>query len=690
MPVRIALITLLSAGWLCAAVSLYVAPNGSDANSGRSPGSAFSTIARARDEIRRIRKERATPSPVTVFLRGGVYRLREPMVFTPEDSGTAGAPVTYTAYKSERPVVSGGRTISGWTKQGNGVWTATIDDVKAGLWYFNQLFVNGETRRRAHIPNTGFLRVKGFPEGTSKTVDYHKDCQSFEFAPGDIRPDWHNRDDVEVIVYHFWTDSHLPVQSVDTAKNIVTFKHKAGKVFTDDFTENGARYIVENVLEGLDAPGEWYLDRKTGVLSYIPMPGENPAALEIVAPVAPALLRFEGDPAQQKFVEHLRFERLSFEHTLFQLPPGNSNDAQGAASVTAAVEAAGMRDCVFSRCAFRRLGTFAIDLKRGCRRNRIESSELSYLGAGGIRINGGAERDHPLETSRENTIAGNHLHHYGEVYPSAVGILLMNTDGNQVLHNEIDHGWYSGVSVGWKWGYMRSMSRDNRIEWNHIHDIGQGLLSDMGGVYTLGVSPGTVIRYNKIHDVDSNQYGGWGIYHDEGSSHILTEKNLVYRTKYCGLNIHYAKECTIRNNIFAFGHVDQLSLGRVEPHVTAYFQNNIVYWDEGVLMRTNKLDQPYKFWISPKAQWRDQQSTLDSDWNLFFNPKGKLESAAIGKLSLVDWQKRGKDAHSLFADPLFVDPARNDFRLRAESPAFRLGFEECDWNETGPRGPVGP
>lgn len=671
-----------------AEIALYVAPGGSDQNPGSSPARPFATLERARDEARRLKSKGA----VTVYLRAGVHSLSRPLVLTPEDSGREGAPITYAAYAGERPVVSGGRAVRGWTRGANGVWTAVIPDVQAGRWYFNQLYVNGKLRRRARIPNEGFLRVAGMPEGTPKTVNYHKDCQTFEFKPGDLRPDWRNLDDVEVIVYHFWTDSHLPIQSIDTQKNLVTFKHKAGKVFSDDYTEDGARYIVENVYEGLDAPGEWYLDRKTGVLSYIPMAGEDMKTAQVIAPYAPALLSIEGDPVNGKFVEHIRFRGLTFEHTSFQLPPGNSNDKQGSASVPAAITAQGMRHCEFDRCAIRNLGTFAFELKQGCRYNRFTANELAYLAAGGFRIDGGTERDHPLTRSGNNVIADNHLHHWGEVYPSAVGILLMNTNGNQILHNHIHHGWYSAVSLGWKWGYWRSVSRDNVVEWNHIHDIGQGLLSDMGGIYTLGVSPGTVLRYNKIHNVDANHYGGWGIYFDEGSTHILAEKNLVYDTKYCGFNIHYAKECTVRNNIFAFGRIDQLSLGRVEPHVSVYFENNIVYWKEGVLMRQDKRDKPYKMWISPKPKQDAVEftSTVDSDWNIFFNPTHGPEAALIGKSNFAEWQKRGKDRHSLWADPRFVNADARDFRLRPDSPAFGLGFEEFDLSRVGPRTPAGP
>jgi len=226
--------------------TFVVSPNGDDRGDGTG-ARPFATIARARDAIRELKRTGPLDEPVTVVLRGGTYRLAEPVVFTHEDSGTQACPITYTADKGERPVLSGGRRIAGWRK-GTGVWTVELPDVKKGAWRFRQLYVNGQARRRARIPNKGFLRVAGFPDG-GRNVHYHTDCQRFEYKPGDLKPTWTNLTDVEVIVYHYWTDSHLPIRSLDTTTNIVTFAHKAGKVFTDDFLNVGARYVVENVYE---------------------------------------------------------------------------------------------------------------------------------------------------------------------------------------------------------------------------------------------------------------------------------------------------------------------------------------------------------------------------------------------------------------------------------------------------------
>ena len=673
--------------------SFIVAPNGDDSGDGTG-AKPFATIARARDAVREMKRAGRLDEPVTVYLRAGTYLLTEPVVFTHEDSGTEACPVTYTAYKGERAVLSGGRRITGWRKGEGGVWTVDLPDVKKGTWRFRQLYVNGQARGRARIPNQGFLRVVGFPDG-GRDVHYHTDCQRFEYKPGDIKPTWTNLTDVEVIVYHYWTDSHLPIRSLDTKTNIVTFAHKAGKVFTDDFLNVGARYVVENVYEGLDAPGEWYLNRKTGALSYIPMPGEDMNAVEVIAPVSPAHIVLKGDAVQGRPVEHLAFRNLTFMHTNFELPVGNSNDRQGSSSVPAAIVLTGAKHCSFEHCRISNLGTFAFELTNGCTDNRFRFNEITHVAAGAFRVGGGSHKHPPLDRTGRNTITDNKISYYGDEYPSAVGILLTHTFGNTVAHNHIHHGWYTGISIGWVWGYGPSVSRDNRIEHNHIHDIGQGLLSDMGGIYTLGVSPGTVIRGNLIHDVEANHYGGWGIYNDEGSSHILIEDNIVYRTKFAGYNIHYAKEITVRNNIFALGRIEQLTRGRNEPHRSVTFENNIVYWTQGALLAKNWKDVPYEFHYQPIKQkghtgTRTTTSTFEMDWNVYFNPKQKLDQVKFAGGTWEAWRKRGKDVHSLYVDPQFMDVAKFDFRLKPTSPALKLGFRPIDMSTVGPRGKAGP
>lgn len=656
--------------------TFYVSSSGDDSNQGTFE-KPFRTIQKALDGS-------IGTEVNTICLRGGTYFLQIPLLLHPEHSMSKSLKITN--YEFEKAVISGGKQLTGWKQQRNGLWMTDIPEVKNGNWSFRQIYVNGSLRHRARKPNEGFLRVKGMPEGTPKTVNYHTDCQTFEFAEGDIRSDWKNPEDVEVIVYHFWTDSHLPIQSIDDKKNLVTFKHKAGKTFTDDFSEDGARYIVENVFEELDFPGEWYLDKKSGKCYYYPQPEEKIGNTTIMAPVAEQLLVMHGDPLNNKNITGIKFDNIEFCYTNFELPEGNSNDRQGSASIPAAISLKGVHECSFTRCRFINLGTWAFEILEGCTNNTFSLNEIGNIAAGGFRVNGGYYKEHPFLHTSGNQITLNHIHNYGDVYPSAVGILLQHTFENNISNNDIHDGYYTGISIGWQWGYQRSISRDNLIEYNHIHHIGKGLLSDMGAIYTLGVSPGTKIRNNLIHDVDANHYGGWGIYHDEGSTHLLVENNVVYNTKFAAFNIHFAKEVTVRNNIFALGRLQQINRTRVDPHKSVFFEQNIVYWKEGNLLDGKWKDEPYKFYFHSKNEsgTREVSETFDMNYNLYFNPSKSLDQIVFGnKQNWTGWKAMGKDVNSVYEDPLFEDVEKYNFTLKPDSPAFKLGFKQIDLSKTG-------
>jgi parallel beta-helix repeat protein len=233
---------------------------------------------------------------------------------------------------------------------------------------------------------------------------------------------------------------------------------------------------------------------------------------------------------------------------------------------------------------------------------------------------------------------------------------------------------------------MPSVSFGNDISHNHIHDIGKGVLSDMGGIYTLGVSTGTRLTHNLIHGIDARHYGGWGLYNDEGSTGILLEDNVVYDTKFSGYHMHYGRECIVRNNIFGGGRIDQLARTRRMAHISFYFYNNIVYWTQGKLHSGN-WDDPddYDFVFHPDHV-RKLRKTTECDWNLYFNPNMKRKDVRFGPdLAWEEWQARGEDVHSVWADPKFANPAAYDFTLPPDSPAFKLGFRPIDLSAVGPR-----
>ena len=407
-------------------VTFYVAPEGNDAWSGDLPqpnaertDGPFATLGRAQQAGRERRHEGGRTAGVTVRIRGE-HRLSRPMVFTPEDSGTAEHPVIYTAYPDETAVLSGGRVIAGWQKADGPLWSVELPEVKTGNWYFRQIFVDGCRARRARSPNEGYFHVESLvdePPGVRWNVGVEK----FRFKSRDIKP-WNDLTNVEVVVYHSWNTSRVRIASVDEQNRVVMFTGPT--VFRPLAWDPEQRYYVENARELLDTPGEWYLDQGSGTLFYWPLPGEDMTRAEVVAPVLGELLRFDGDPDSGKFVDYVYVEGLSFQHADWVLGAKGYGDPQAAVTIPAAVMADGARHCRFEGCEVTRVGTYGVWFRRGCKDNRIVQNHIHDLGAGGVRIGEPAMAATDTAESSRNLVSNNYIHDGGYVYPAGVGFWL--------------------------------------------------------------------------------------------------------------------------------------------------------------------------------------------------------------------------------------------------------------------------
>lgn len=605
-----------------------------------SPDGSISSLVAARDEIRRLRSSgphaHASMEPVTVLVRAGTYRLSEPLNLGPDDSN-----VTWAAYPNEHPVISGGKVIDGWKKLRGSLWSAPA----AGD--FHQFFINGRRAQRARSPNYGYYRIDG-PSSQDKPF-------LLKYRGNDVHKSWEDSGDVEVIALLAWAEIRMPITHVDEAAHTATL---AGNPRPSN-KEVDARYWVENAPDALDMAGEWYLDKKAGTVSYWPMSGENLAQDEVVAPTLQRLVQING-------ASNVTFRGLDFRHSDWSVGPKGYADTQAATEAPSAIEAVAADHITIEKCRFSELGGYAIWLGRGSKHGRIAGNQIFDMGAGGVKIGETGRRTEEADQNYENTISDNEIHNLGLVYPAAIGVWVAQSSRNNISHNDIHDLFYTAISVGWTWGYAANSCNHNIIEFNHLYNIGKGVLSDMGAIYTLGVQAGTVIRNNLIHDVTSFTYGGWGIYPDEGSSDLVIENNIVYRTKSAGFHQHYGANNVVRNNVFALGSEYQLMRTRAEDHVSFTFDRNIVYFDSGMLLGSN---------------WTGGQFHMNH--NIYWDARGNPIRPA-GK-SWEEWIASGQDTDSLIADPLFAGPSSGNFKLSPKSPAWNLGWKAIDMSTVGPR-----
>ena len=653
------------------AQTFFVATTGDD----KAPGTRerpLASITEARNRVRELRRQRVLSDTVFVKIFSGNYFLTEPVTFLGEDAGTAQSPTVYTSATGERPVFYGGIETGRFEAVSPNLWRVYIPEVAKYGFYFEQLYINGERRFRAQTPNRGnFNMVKRVDEtildsvGETRTPGFatqkvimHEEALSFlnEIDPKELN-------DVLIVFYHKWDNTRRKPTHVnikDTAFYLV------GQVMrSSNILDGNSRYIVENYRKALDAPGEWFLQRD-GYLYYIPMPGEKPETTRCMFPVIERFITIEGN--SDKLVEHIRFDNLSFQVAAYHTPPNGNNPAQAASPIEATVMIDHAKNIDFLNCDISQTGIHAIWFRENSSYSRVEHCHLYDLGGGGVKI--GTMRTPGGKIITNHIVVHNNIiQHGGFVFPAAVGVIIFDAHDNEITHNDIADFRYSGLSVGWVWGYASSPSVRNKVEFNHVHHLGWGELSDMGGIYTLGDAEGTTVSNNVFHHIYSYDYGGWGLYTDEGTKGILMENNLVYACKNAGFHQHYGKDNIIRNNILAFIRKSAIEISRVEEHLSYTFTNNIIYQDKGAII---------------EDVWGGNNGikiNVNYDQNCYWKA-GDLSPGFYG-LSFAEWKKLGRDKNSIIANPLFVDPDNYDFRFKNNSVARKIKFKPFDYTKAG-------
>ncbi len=649
---------------------IHVAPDGNDNNPGTSK-KPLATLQGAQNAIYNLKKKGSLKDTIHIFLHDGTWHIDQPVILKFIDSGSDQYPVVFEADENAHPVISGGIELTRITQRDDGIWETNPGVAPpSGI---SDLYVNGRRAIPARTPNKGegFFYMKKveqkiledgggrFPKRATQYIYLEADARE---AIKKIKPE--ETDILTLHAFFKWDNMIRHIDSIDYKEGIITSTGQGLKPW-NSFTRQ-TRFFLSGYEASLDQPGEW-LVTADGRILYFPMPGEVYEHTQLTIPIQEKLLVIQGKPDSQAFVQNIIFRGITFSYANYPLPIEGFEPAQAASTVDAAITIDGAKNIIFENCTFNHTGQHGLWFRQGCENIIVKNCYIYDLGAGGVRI-GETKIQHDTLLSTGNIhLINNIIQSGGLRYPSAVGVWIGQSGNNSVIHNDIGDFRYTGVSVGWVWGYADSPAKNNKILYNHIHHIGWALLSDMAGVYTLGISEGTEVSHNVVHDIYAYSYGGWGLYPDEGSSHIKMENNLVYNTKTGGFHQHYGRENIIRNNIFAFSKLYQLQCTRVEDHLSFSFYNNIVLFDKGILL---------------DGAWKNIRIKMDS--NTYWNTKSS--EFKFAGLSFSKWQSLGHDIHSQIGDPYFVEPEKHDFNFKNLDNIEKTGFKPFVYSTAGVEG----
>lgn len=669
--------------------SYYVATNGDDRNPG-TLAAPFRTISKARDVVR-TRIAAGMTSDIAVNLRGGTYYLDSALRFDERDSGRDGYRITYRNYGQERPTIVGGRRIEGWQPYRDGIYRAPVADG----WEFFSLYQGDSRARMARTPNTGFFTF----EGTNTTDS----AQYFRYRAVDI-PAGFDITDAQVVAYtaiRNWS-SVRPIAAVDTATRTVTVNPR------NDFPYSDSReYFLQGALEFLDQPGEFHLDTDADFLYYKPTSSDI-GNLTIIAPTTQRVLEVVGSSAATP-VRNLTFEGLSLKLSDFTENFSKPIGVSGAGGTNADPESIrhglvfleNAEAITIRNCSIVGAGFSGVYLNKHAQNIVIEGNTIDNSGYHGVNLqgwllgSGGFTSVPAAYVNKHNTVSGNRILNSG-VFAIAhgSGIWMYQSGDNLITHNEISGAPRYGVSVKGHIGLTEGQTiygqvvsfanhwdflfgRNNTISFNNIHSVMQAS-SDGGAIESWGSGKNNLIDTNRIHHASRSFGDSYGIYLDDAADYWTIINNVIHDLGDTPVFLK-GKYNVFTNNIVANNASDRF----LRTYEMVQQSNDNHQYTRNIFYNTDpRAKFVYHFFAY------EDDTVAASDNNVVFNQTGLYEVSGIpGEDSWVNWKSLygGKyDQNSVIADPLFINVAADDYRLRSNSPAYALGFQDINIGAIGP------
>lgn len=657
----------------------YVSLDGDDSWSGQLPepndtgtDGPFRSLERAQNAIRELKRAGTLPGDgMTVFIRGGRYPVTSTLRFSAKDAGTKDCPVTWRAQPGEEVVFHGGVVLSGFKPVTDTAVLKRIDQefrdkivqtdlATQGITDYGEidprsgrrmeLYFQHKFMEIARYPNDDWVVIADVPQTGEKMINRGLDRDKSpvprgrhygRFTYDGDRPNrWAENDDIWMHGYwtYDWSDQHLLVDKIDKVKRDIYPKEPHhGYGYT-----KGQRYYFLNILEELDSPGEWYLDRSNGILYFWPPSqiGEDDVSASVMEDVI-----------------------ISLEETSFV----TIRDILFECSRSTAVTVRGGSNNLIGGCTMRNLGQTVAAVSGGTN-NGITGCDIYDVAAGGIGVNGG---DRTTLTPAGNYATNNHIHHYGERVKTYQPALSVHGVGNRLAHNLIHDAPHSGVQFS---------GNENILEFNEIHHIAKET-GDVGAFYTgrNWTIRGNIIRHNYFHHLlGPGLHGVMAVYLDDGASGMTIYGNVFHQSGRSAF-IGGGHDNTVENNIFVdcepSVHIDARGLGWARPYVVK----------GGSWRMYEKLaDVNYK---EPPFSTKYPKLAAILDHGDPAVPRGNVvvRNISVGGtwLNMDNRIEVTFEGNLVDEDPGFIDRENENFQLKDDSPAYKLGFKRIPIEKIG-------
>lgn len=521
--------------------------------------SPFGSIEAARQTVAEINKN--MQEDIVVYLHGGTYNLKTPIVFKEKDSGTKGHTVTYKAYKKEVPLISGGVEVSGWEQVSGNIYKAKLNRDRK----LRTLFVNGKRMRMAGTEEPinglgpwGNYEIKGTE---SWAFDAGSSIDGIKFRIEAVTS-FRNAEDVELIQCNVWTEKIYCIREAEQIADttILKLQQPYGAIATTmgwhAKIRHDKKFVVRNAYELLDNPGEFYFNRHTQTLYYYSN-GEDMAQAEVIAPVSDGLIRIEGTSTRSR-VKNIHFEGIRFSYDHWNLMEIEDSHAfAGIQSAGMAIKFTAEGNChptkynsmnvprgtvqiqnagniVFENNHFEGLGSaIAINIVNDVKNCEVNGNYFHDLLGNSINVGhpqhyeiGDGDLFAPeVEGLCENiSITNNYVRNACLDFRQLEGITAFFVANVKIDHNDIAGTPYGAITMGWWWGNSgippSKVAKNNSMSFNKAGDT-HHVLKDGGILYALGEQPGSVIDGNYLYN------GPRCIYPDDGSAYWTIKRNVI-------------------------------------------------------------------------------------------------------------------------------------------------------------------